>query len=44
MKKMVVRIKGGDAIDTRVWQHDDKPPPADYELVIYELHVGDFWW
>ncbi len=39
----VVRIKGGDRIiDTYVWQHDDKPLPADYELVIYELHVGDF--
>ena len=39
----VVRIKGGDrCLDTYVWQHDDKPLPDDYELVIYELHVGDF--
>ena len=39
----VIRIKDGDRIvDTYVWQHDDKPLPADHELVIYELHVGDF--
>ncbi|HEY9606973.1 MAG TPA: alpha-amylase family glycosyl hydrolase [Allocoleopsis sp.] len=39
----VVRIKDGERIvDTYVWQHDDKPLPADHELVIYELHVGDF--
>jgi len=39
----VARIKGGERIvDTYVWQHDDKPLPADRELVIYELHVGDF--
>lgn len=39
----VVRIKGGQRIvDTYVWQHDDKPLPADRELVIYEMHVGDF--
>ncbi len=39
----IARIKGGEKIvDTYVWQHDDKPLPADSELVIYELHVGDF--
>ncbi len=39
----VVRIKNGERIvDTYVWQHDDKPLPADYELVIYEMHVADF--
>jgi 1,4-alpha-glucan branching enzyme len=39
----VVRIKDGERIvDTYVWKHDDKPLPADRELVIYELHVGDF--
>ncbi len=39
----VVRIKDGDRIvDTYVWQHDDKPLPADRELVIYEMHVADF--
>jgi 1,4-alpha-glucan branching enzyme len=39
----LVRIKDGDRIvDTYVWQHDDKPLPADRELVIYEMHVADF--
>ncbi|MDZ8056111.1 MAG: alpha-amylase family glycosyl hydrolase [Aulosira sp. ZfuVER01] len=39
----IVRIKDGERIvDTYVWQHDDKPLPADHELVFYELHVGDF--
>ncbi|HEY9617279.1 MAG TPA: alpha-amylase family glycosyl hydrolase [Microcoleaceae cyanobacterium] len=39
----VIRIKDGEKIvDTYVWQHDDKPLPADHELVIYELHVADF--
>lgn len=39
----IIRIKEGEQIvDTYVWQHDDHPLPADHELVIYELHVGDF--
>jgi len=39
----VVRIKDGSRIiDTYVWKHDDKPLPADRELVIYEMHVADF--
>jgi 1,4-alpha-glucan branching enzyme len=39
----ILHIKDGERIvDTYVWQHDDKPLPADRELVIYELHVGDF--
>jgi 1,4-alpha-glucan branching enzyme len=39
----VIHIKDGERItDTYLWQHDDKPLPADEELVIYELHVGDF--
>ncbi|MBR8836094.1 MAG: alpha amylase C-terminal domain-containing protein [Stigonema ocellatum SAG 48.90 = DSM 106950] len=39
----VVRIKDGKRIvDTYVWKHDDKPLPADQELVIYELHIADF--
>lgn len=39
----VARIKDGQRIvDTYVWQHDDKPLPSDHELVIYEMHVGDF--
>ncbi|WP_013325003.1 alpha-amylase family glycosyl hydrolase [Gloeothece verrucosa] len=42
-QKGVVRIKDGDIIvDTYVWKHDDKPLPADHELVIYEMHVADF--
>ncbi|MBW4574532.1 MAG: alpha amylase C-terminal domain-containing protein [Aphanothece sp. CMT-3BRIN-NPC111] len=39
----IVRIKDGSQIvDTYVWQHDDKPLPANQELVIYEMHVADF--
>ena len=39
----VVRIKDGKRItDTYSWQHDDQPLPANEELVIYEMHVGDF--
>lgn len=39
----VIRIKEGQKIvDTYTWQNDDKPLPADRELVIYEMHVGDF--
>ena len=38
-----ITIKDGEKIvDTYVWQHDDQPLPADHELVIYELHIGDF--
>jgi len=39
----VVRVKGGERItDTYVWRHDDQPLPPDHELVIYEMHMGDF--
>jgi 1,4-alpha-glucan branching enzyme len=39
----IIRIKDGqEIVDTYVWQNDDKPLPADHELVIYELHVADF--
>lgn len=39
----VIRIKEGERIvDTYVWHHDNTPLPADHELVIYEMHVGDF--
>ena len=39
----VVRIKDGKRIvDTYEWKHDDKSLPPDSELVIYEMHVGDF--
>lgn len=36
-------VKNGQRIITsHVWQHDDVPLPANDQLVIYELHVGDF--
>ena len=39
----LIRIKDGKRIvDEYSWQHDDKPLPDDHQLVIYELHVGDF--
>lgn len=39
----IVRVKDGERIvDTYVWQHDQASLPADHELVIYEMHVGDF--
>lgn len=39
----IVRVKEGDRIvDTYTWQHDDTPLPSDRQLIIYELHVGDF--
>lgn len=39
----VIRIKEGQRIiDTYVWQHDDKPLPPNGELVLYEMHIGDF--
>lgn len=39
----VMRIKDGQRIvDTYTWQHDDKPLPPNHELVIYEMHIGDF--
>jgi len=39
----VIRIKDGERIvDTYVWNNDHHPLPADHELVIYEMHVGDF--
>lgn len=39
----IVRIhQGTRVVDTYQWRHDDKPLPADHELVIYEMHVGDF--
>ncbi|AFZ59691.1 alpha amylase C-terminal domain-containing protein [Anabaena cylindrica FACHB-243] len=39
----MIRIKDGEIItDTYVWRHDDKHLSPDHELVIYEMHVGDF--
>jgi len=39
----VMRIKDGKrVVDTYVWQHDNTPLPSDRDLVIYEMHVGNF--
>ena len=39
----VAHVKNGERIvDDYTWQHDDVPLPPDHQLVIYELHVGDF--
>jgi 1,4-alpha-glucan branching enzyme len=39
----VIVIKDGDRIvDTYIWKHDNQNLPSDRELVIYELHIGDF--
>jgi 1,4-alpha-glucan branching enzyme len=39
----VITIKKGDRIvDEYIWLHDEKYLPSDCELIIYELHVGDF--
>jgi len=36
-------IKNGQVItDEYQWKHDDKPLPPNPDVVIYELHVGDF--
>ncbi len=39
----VLRVKDGHKVSTFYeWQHDDKPLPANEELIIYEMHVADF--
>jgi 1,4-alpha-glucan branching enzyme len=39
----VLRIAGGRrVVDEYAWRHDATPLPPDHELVIYEIHVGDF--
>ncbi len=39
----LITIENGQRILTHYqWQHDEKPLPGNHELVIYELHVGDF--
>lgn len=39
----LVRIhEGRRVVDTYVWNFDNAPLPADHELVIYEMHIGDF--
>lgn len=41
-----VIVARGDGVgfegDDYVWQHDDTPLPPNDELIIYEMHVGDF--
>ncbi len=39
----IIRIKEGSRIvDTYVWSHDGNSLPSDRDLIIYEMHVGDF--
>ena len=39
----ILRVRNGRRIDIDYdWKHDDKPLPDNRDLVIYELHVGDF--
>jgi 1,4-alpha-glucan branching enzyme len=39
----MIVIKGGRDVTTAYhWRHDDEPLPQDDELIIYELHVGEF--
>lgn len=39
----VLRVRGGKRLDVAYkWLHDDKPLPDNRDLIIYELHVGDF--
>jgi 1,4-alpha-glucan branching enzyme len=39
----IIRLKDGKRIvDEYIWKHDGKPLPPNDQLVIYELHVGDF--
>ncbi len=34
--------KGQRVIDDYVWRHDGADLPSDHELILYELHIGDF--
>lgn len=39
----VLRVKNGECVPVEYeWKHDDVPLPPDADLIIYELHVGDF--
>jgi 1,4-alpha-glucan branching enzyme len=41
----VLTVRNGQrVVDEYVWQHDDKPLPADSEIILYEMHVGGFGW
>lgn len=39
----ILKLKNGEKIvDEYVWQHDSIPLPSNTQIVIYEMHVGDF--
>jgi 1,4-alpha-glucan branching enzyme len=39
----IIHVRNGQTIvDQYEWRHDMDPLPPDVELVIYEMHVGDF--
>ncbi len=39
----IVRVRNGQRLTvTHAWQHDEQPLPSNEQLIIYELHVGDF--
>jgi 1,4-alpha-glucan branching enzyme len=39
----ILRIRNGKVgVDEYQWKHDANPLPANHQLIIYELHVGDF--
>ena len=39
----ILTVENGERIlDTYEWQHDDTPLAPDHQLIIYEVHVGDF--
>jgi 1,4-alpha-glucan branching enzyme len=42
-ERTVLRVKNGRQVWIDYdWKHDDKPLPTNDQLIIYELHVGDF--
>ena len=42
-ERTILDIKDGKRVwVTYHWKHDDKPLPTNEQLIIYELHVGDF--
>src|SRR5215217_9474797 len=39
----IIVVAGGRDVTTAYeWRHDDEPLPQDDELILYELHVGEF--
>ncbi len=38
-----LKVQNGKRINTTYkWRHDDTPLPSNEELIIYEMHIGDF--